>query len=123
MNAPKEKRRSSPKCVRGIASPTHFTARQWKKEKRVRPGRLELVVTRYLYDVNGWHLLGSSLKWQLLIMAKILFLDESGDHNLAIIDSQYPLFVLGGVIIEQTYAEVKLEGELRQFKRKWFGTD
>jgi Protein of unknown function (DUF3800) len=51
-------------------------------------------------------------------MAKILFLDESGDHNLAIIDPQYPLFVLGGVIIEQIYAEGQLEGELRQFKRK-----
>jgi hypothetical protein len=31
-------------------------------------------------------------------MAKILFLDESGDHNLAIIDPQYPLFVVEGVL-------------------------
>ena len=30
---------------------------------------------------------------------KVLFLDESGDHNLAVIDPQYPLFVLGGVIV------------------------
>ena len=31
---------------------------------------------------------------------KILFLDESGDHNLTIIDPLYPVFVLGGVIID-----------------------
>lgn len=37
---------------------------------------------------------------------KVLFLDESGDHNLAVIDPSYPLFVLGGVIVEQRYAEV-----------------
>ena len=36
---------------------------------------------------------------------KTLFLDESGSHNLAVIDPQYPLFVLGGVILEQTYLE------------------
>jgi len=27
---------------------------------------------------------------------KYLFLDESGDHSLTRIDSQYPVFVLGG---------------------------
>jgi hypothetical protein len=32
-------------------------------------------------------------------------LDESGDHNLAIFNPSYPLFVLGGVIIEKSYAE------------------
>jgi hypothetical protein len=31
---------------------------------------------------------------------KLLFLDESGDH----IDPQYPLFVLGGVIVDKDYA-------------------
>lgn len=32
---------------------------------------------------------------------KVLFLDESGDHNLSVIDPQYPLFVLGGVIVAE----------------------
>ncbi|MGE0269291.1 MAG: DUF3800 domain-containing protein [Candidatus Omnitrophota bacterium] len=27
---------------------------------------------------------------------KIMFLDESGDHNLLIVDKDYPIFVLGG---------------------------
>ncbi|MHB8782940.1 MAG: DUF3800 domain-containing protein [Desulfobacteria bacterium] len=39
---------------------------------------------------------------------KILFLDESGDHNLSVIDPQYPLFVLGGVIVDKDYAESEM---------------
>ena len=35
---------------------------------------------------------------------KTLFLDESGDHNLSVIDPSYPLFVLGGVIMDSDYA-------------------
>lgn len=52
---------------------------------------------------------------------KILFLDESGDHNLAIIDPMYPLFVLGGVILEKSYAERELIHLLENFKFKLFG--
>lgn len=54
---------------------------------------------------------------------KVLFLDESGDHNLAVIDPSYPLFVLGGVILDQRYAEGPLENALRDFKRRLFGRD
>ena len=31
---------------------------------------------------------------------KILFLDESRDHSLSVIDPQYPVFVLGRVIVD-----------------------
>ena len=54
---------------------------------------------------------------------KVLFLDESGDHNLAVIDRSYPLFVLGGVIIDQRYAAGPLEDAFRAFKRRLFGRD
>lgn len=54
---------------------------------------------------------------------KVMFLDESGDHNLSVIDPQYPLFVLGGVIVDKEYAEGKLDREVRQFKRDLFGRD
>lgn len=54
---------------------------------------------------------------------KVLFLDESGDHNLAAIDPSYPLFVLGGVILDQDYAEGPLEAALRDFKLRLFGRD
>jgi hypothetical protein len=52
---------------------------------------------------------------------KVLFLDESGDHNLSVIDLQYPLFVLGGVIVEKDYAEGELTAELNDFKKRIFG--
>jgi hypothetical protein len=52
-----------------------------------------------------------------------MFLDESGDHNLAVIDPSYPLFVLGGVIVDQRYAEGLLEEALRDFKRRLFGRE
>lgn len=51
----------------------------------------------------------------------ILFLDESGDHNLSIIDSQYPMFVLGGVIIEAEYAKTVVEDKVNAFKQMMFG--
>lgn len=54
---------------------------------------------------------------------KILFLDESGDHNLSVIDPDYPLFVLGGVIVEQDYAEGPLEQAVRDFKQRLFERD
>jgi hypothetical protein len=52
---------------------------------------------------------------------KILFLDESGDHNLSVIDPQYPMFVLGGVILDKAYAEGPLAVALDEFKREMFG--
>lgn len=52
---------------------------------------------------------------------KILFLDESGDHNLTVIDSNYPLFVLGGVIVDKDYADGPLTEALDDFKRRMFG--
>lgn len=52
---------------------------------------------------------------------KVLFLDESGDHNLGVIDPQYPLFVLGGVIMDKDYAEKELNEKLDRFKYEMFG--
>ena len=52
---------------------------------------------------------------------KVLFLDESGDHNLSLIDPQYPIFVLGGVMVEHEYAEGALVEALNAFKMDMFG--
>ena len=52
---------------------------------------------------------------------KILFLDESGDHNLSVIDPQYPIFVLGGVIMDEDYAKGPLTDALDEFKDAVFG--
>ena len=52
---------------------------------------------------------------------KILFLDESGDHNLTVIDSNYPVFVLGGVIVDEDYADGPLGEAFDDFKGRVFG--
>lgn len=54
---------------------------------------------------------------------KVMYLDESGDHDLSSIDSSYPVFVIGGIIVERTYARTVMEPRVRAFKRLWFGTD
>ena len=52
---------------------------------------------------------------------RILYLDESGDHNLTRIAPEYPLFVLGGVVIERDY-QVTLDAAVQAFKQQMFGT-
>ena len=54
---------------------------------------------------------------------KVLFLDESGDHSLSVIDPQYPIFVLGGIIVDRDYAEGPMTQALNQFKLDMFGRD
>ena len=49
-----------------------------------------------------------------------MFLDESGDHNLTVIDPQYPLFALGGVIMDLEYAENTATERIRDFKLEYF---
>jgi hypothetical protein len=54
---------------------------------------------------------------------KILFLDESGDHNLRVIDPKYPIFVLAGAIFESAYYEGQVKTRIARFKKKLFGTE
>jgi hypothetical protein len=53
----------------------------------------------------------------------VLFLDESGDHNLEIIDQQYPIFVLGGCIMDLRYHQEVATPLLGEYKKKLFGRD
>jgi hypothetical protein len=53
---------------------------------------------------------------------KVLFVDESGDHNLSVIDPQYPVFVLGGVVVDSEYAENELTERANSLKLRLFGT-
>lgn len=52
-----------------------------------------------------------------------MFLDESGDHNLnpKKISPKYPLFALGGVIIDRAYLRTVVEPDMNRFKVKFFG--
>lgn len=54
---------------------------------------------------------------------KVMYLDESGDHSLDKIDPSYPMFVLGGVIVERTYARTVIDPRLRDLKDAFFGRD
>jgi hypothetical protein len=47
---------------------------------------------------------------------QVLFLDESGDHSLSVIDPQYPVFVLGGVILDADYAATEMQTAVHRFK-------
>lgn len=54
---------------------------------------------------------------------KVMYLDESGDHNLTTIDPEYPMFVLGGVVVDRDYALGELAEAVRRFKLDLFGRD
>lgn len=53
---------------------------------------------------------------------KVLYLDESGDHNLnpQKINPTYPVFVLGGVIVDRAHVRNVIEPEMRLFKQTHF---
>jgi len=56
-------------------------------------------------------------------MSQLLcFIDESGDHSLDVIDSQYPVFVLGGCIVGLDYYKKVMIPEVDNYKLKLFGT-
>ncbi len=51
-----------------------------------------------------------------------LFIDESGDHSLDVIDPQYPMFVLGGVLISAADYDL-IDTRWKQMKEDVFGSD
>jgi len=54
---------------------------------------------------------------------KVLYLDESGDHDLISIDPDYPIFVLAGCIMDSQYEEKVLTAALNKFKKDFFGNN
>src|SRR5262249_32076235 len=53
----------------------------------------------------------------------IIYVDESGDHSLEYIDSQYPIFVLSFCIFRKTEYIAKVAPAIRQLKFSTFGHD
>ena len=53
----------------------------------------------------------------------IIYVDESGDHGLDKIDSQYPIFVLAFCIVNQRIFTHSIVPEMKAFKFKYFGHD
>lgn len=54
---------------------------------------------------------------------KVMYLDESGDHKLNRIRPNYPIFVLGGVIVDRAYVREVMEPRVRRFKQEIWGRD
>jgi hypothetical protein len=52
----------------------------------------------------------------------ILFLDESGDHNLTKIDPQYPIFVLAGCVFKPGYYNETAVSRIESLKEELFET-
>jgi hypothetical protein len=53
----------------------------------------------------------------------VVYVDESGDHSLESIDSQYPVFVLAFCVFQKTYYASHVVPALESFKFKHFGHD
>jgi len=52
----------------------------------------------------------------------VLFLDESGDHNLVNIDHNFPVFCLAGSIFERSYYHQVVRPRLDVFKMRFWNT-
>jgi hypothetical protein len=53
---------------------------------------------------------------------KRMYLDESGNHDLLRIDPQYPIFVLGGVIVDAEYDDGEMAVRFAKLKADLFGS-
>jgi hypothetical protein len=51
---------------------------------------------------------------------KLLFLDESGDHSLENIDRDYPVFVLGGIVVDRAYYLEVVEPSIHELTERFF---
>ena len=54
-------------------------------------------------------------------MAYIVYLDETGDHSLELIDKDFPVFALAMFICESTYYNQKILPAVSQLKTDYFG--
>lgn len=53
----------------------------------------------------------------------IVYVDESGDHSLASVDKNYPIFVLAFCIFHKKYYANTIVSSIEEFKFKYFGHD
>jgi hypothetical protein len=54
-------------------------------------------------------------------MPYVLFIDESGDHNLKNIDSEFPIFCLAGCVFERGYYREIVRPKVDNFKKQFWG--
>jgi hypothetical protein len=54
-------------------------------------------------------------------MSLIVYLDESGDHSLELVDKDFPFFALAMFICEETIYNQRISPAINQFKMDFFG--
>lgn len=54
-------------------------------------------------------------------MPFVLFMDESGDHNLVSIDRNFPIFCLAGCVFERKYYKETVRPQVDDFKLRFWG--
>lgn len=54
-------------------------------------------------------------------MKYYLFIDETGDHSLSNVDQNFPIFMIGGVLISEKEYEI-FQGKINDFKNTFFDT-
>jgi hypothetical protein len=54
-------------------------------------------------------------------MPFVLFMDESGDHNLVSIDRNFPIFCLAGCVFERRYYQEIARRQVDEFKLHFWG--
>lgn len=54
---------------------------------------------------------------------KVMYLDESGNHDLKKINPNYPVFALGGVIADRAHVRDVIGPQMREFKLRHFGRE
>lgn len=53
----------------------------------------------------------------------VIYVDESGDHNLQKFDKDYPVFVLSFCMVQKTAYSREIVPALQEFKFRWWGHD
>lgn len=52
----------------------------------------------------------------------VLYMDESGDHNLRSVDAHFPVFCLAGCVFERRYYHRVVRPRVDEFKMRFWGT-
>src|SRR5690606_36241453 len=59
----------------------------------------------------------------MLFSDYIVFVDESGDHNLEVVNHEFPVFVLAFCVFKKNDYSERICPSIQKFKLRWFGHD
>src|SRR5690606_24540873 len=59
----------------------------------------------------------------MLFSDYIVFVDESGDHNLEVVNHEFPVFVLAFCVFKKNDYSERICPSIQKFKLRWYGHD